>query len=96
MFGTMKVLGMEAPVHSMQMIKNSISVEATFLPPKALTLTPKDKITLYGVDGGHIYTTQSETPRVEMMPGDSLTLDIHVKPEVFDKRWAFGRPEGES
>ncbi len=89
--GTMKVLGMEAPVDSMHMIGGAIAVVATFGPGMAVTLNPEDVITLYGTDGTLVHTVFSDTPRVTLMLGDTLELSVRLETHELRERWAFGR-----
>ncbi len=90
-YGTMKVLGMETPVESMQLIGGTIEVVATFGPGKSVTMNPEDEITLCGTDGTLVHTVLSDTPQVTMMFGDTLELVIHLETHELRERWAFGR-----
>ncbi len=90
-YGTMKVLGMETSVKSMQMIKGTIEVVAIFGPGKSVTMNPEDEITLHGTDGTLVHTVLSDTPQVVMMLGDTLELVVHLETHELRERWAFGR-----
>jgi hypothetical protein len=89
-YGWMEVVGMHAEIESLTLDRGYVVAVATFVTSVSVTVTPDDKITLFGVDQSVVHVTQDTFDQpITVMPQDTLEVTVQLEPHSLVKmeRW---------